>query len=266
MGRPPEAVARLNLRVADRGLLCGGPGRAVEAVVADLLDRDVLVLDDGHLRPTGTPGERTGLARMITETLAVTPMPLAELRDHVVGERAKHLTGRFRQLGVDGLVHAKRERLAQVGWGGLAFLQLGAVIVLSSTGSRLRDDDDVSIFQQGGAALLAALVLLVVPWALLGVRTARRLRDPRTALGHACSREVARRAGETLDLGSRVAAYGLAQPDAASRALLGDAVPAAWRVPRPRDRPDRDGHVGALTRQLLLLRFRPGVDDALRDG
>ncbi|OLR91978.1 TIGR04222 domain-containing membrane protein [Actinokineospora bangkokensis] len=202
----------LGLRVAlgdewspfSAGLLTGGPRRAVDAVITGLVERGVLAARAGVLTRVTAGRSLWGLERAVVESVG-RGARLSDLRlSAVLADKRPFLVvyGTFQERGL----------VVAGGWRRFAGTAVWSVLLCGGAVALLVVLSGVDTI--GGVGPAAGLLaLLVVPVVLLALRPGRLGDDPRTALGHAVSRNLVERA--TTSLADTVGVGGLAAlPDA----------------------------------------------------
>ncbi|GAA3000789.1 TIGR04222 domain-containing membrane protein [Actinokineospora diospyrosa] len=223
-----------DISVADRfqwdlvylALLRSGPTRAVDAVVADLVDREVLTATDTHcLVPVAEPENCTPVEREVLRFTGSRTARLQSVRDEVTSTCAAEFKKRIRTLARHGLY-------MPVSGAGLAFVIVYTFVVYMSMAQFMYWIDGIFMADPPWVwdgpfwrALLLLIVLWAAPVALITWRERGFRTAVRTPLGRAVAAHLACTAPDSL--GTWVAIHGLTTTDPEdSRALiLGNAAP-----------------------------------------
>ncbi|PPK67198.1 TIGR04222 domain-containing membrane protein [Actinokineospora auranticolor] len=252
--RGRDVVDELRLGLFETALLTGGPARAVDAVVVDLVERGALEVNDtNRISVTAIPEGATAVQRSILAVAMDTAARLPAVRAFVTSEHETVFERGCDLLRDNGLLHTQSGGNGKVLYGyPTAASAVGTALVM---GVVQLTGEDWLIDAKGLWFALACTLLFVTTWTLLFIRYGALSSDPRGPLGRACSKVLADRAADNPDLAPWTAVHGLpTSPTTDFRARLrGHATPGAWKMRKPPSTvTDVDEDVRKLAERLAL--------------
>jgi uncharacterized protein (TIGR04222 family) len=244
-----EALERIELDTHTLGMLSGGPGRMVDAIVTDLVERGVVLADNGslavspdHAHKLSLPFDHADQDLGVLDSFALLAVRDAghegiwEVRRRF-GETRLLFKGVFARLSKHRLLISSTRRKWEPA--GLALGVLVAIWVAtigmmpSKEYPRSLEDDELQI----AAAVWGWLPVTVLVAVLMSRRRGYHGRDPRSALGMACIAKLRTGLRSDATQALRVALGGFAAITDASlrKAIQGTHADSTWRLPRRRE-------------------------------
>ncbi|GLZ40138.1 TIGR04222 domain-containing membrane protein [Actinokineospora sp. NBRC 105648] len=256
LGHAEEIVERLDLDRPGVALLTGGPARVADALVTDLVEREVLVVHEdarGYFVQGEAPAaDAPAVIRAIFERVGEHGARLTGLREEMSLRCEPDLRSRYQAFQREGLVASSSARSFALVYGyGILASMVGFFIGNLLTGTTSEDLDE-----RPGTMLALCFALAIVPSVILYLRrdTKSWPSDPRTRLGQAVGRLLSKRAADSLDLAPVVAARGLKGSDELTRSILGGHPVGAWDMYGEGDPDDYDACY-RLTKNLTWHRY-----------
>ncbi|MGX7828625.1 TIGR04222 domain-containing membrane protein [Actinokineospora sp. 24-640] len=218
------------------GLLFGGPGRAVDAAITDMVAQGSLVPNErGNLRAAPNASARPGdpVTQAVLRATRVIPTPVAKLREIVVKNLEGHLRKRYTHLRDAGLVWKNGAWAAVAPVVYSVTCVITAFLVTMVVSGVTTDYLDTHLVTAGPWSWVAVLAGLGFAAAVTLGRDGVSSPDPRTTLGHACGRLLVRRAADKPGLVVAVLGLGAVEVDKAAKSALGAATHDTGWAPRP---------------------------------
>ncbi|MFT4217944.1 MAG: TIGR04222 domain-containing membrane protein [Micropruina sp.] len=229
--RPDDARREIEqgLELVDIALISGGPARAVDSQIVDLVERGLLRADGGWLRVSGTPVPDGRYADAVT-------VHTVEIAGDVRLETLREQAGPFRHFLA--VLRLTRRRLIispdrVAGAPAMVWAPTMAALFLCTMGMLVNDGNRSHGLPAWAPAAISIGAWVVVPLLQLAIwcrQPGYHGKDPRSRLGRDVIDELTARIGPSTSQAFRVATGGFAAmtDDALRQAIMGTASDSEW--------------------------------------